>query len=35
MCFVLSWFQAVFLFSGRDFIKTESNQNGAVEYNSY
>ena len=35
MCFVSEWFQAVFLFSSRDFIKTESNQNGAAEYKSY
>ena len=31
MCFVSEWFQAVF-FSCRDFIKTESNQNSAVDH---
>ena len=35
MCFISQYFPALVFFSSRDFIKTESNQNSAVEYKSY
>ena len=33
--FYIIVFSGFSFFSSRDFIKTESNQNGAVEYKSY